>query len=270
MGGIDRGRRAALALAALVALCGGCDFSPNLGDGDVRCGAGGICPPGLHCQTDGFCHRHGSDGGAPLHDGGSCTPRHCSIGWCGPVDDGCGHKLDCGPCDPGFVDMAGPVDMAEPVVVDMAGSEDMAMPVDMATPCVPTRACGPGICGNFDDGCNTLLRCGDCPGDNRACSESQPNMCTCVPRTCASVGATCGRFPSGCNGIILDCSTCTSGTCGGGGPYTCGDTMTCNPLTVCPPRACGPIPDGCNGFLRCGGCMLPRICGGGGQPNICG
>jgi hypothetical protein len=60
-----------------------------------------------------------------------------------------------------------------------------------------------------------------------------------------------------------------TGTCGGGGPYTCGDTMTCVPI-VCPARACGPIPDGCGGIVRCGACTLPKICGGGGRPNICG
>jgi hypothetical protein len=256
--------RAALAVA-FAALSWGCVFAPNLGDGDVRCGAGDSCPPGQRCGDDGRCHR-GTDAGADLSvavpvDGGICSPLHCSIGWCGPVDDGCGKTLDCGSCNP----------TSEP---DLSGG---APPADMAA-CVPTRACVPGLsCGTINDGCGTLLHCGDCAGDNRACSESQPNECTCVPRTCASVNATCGRYPSGCNQVILICSEdrdlgcpAGTGTCGGGGAYTCGTTLTCNPLPKCPAKACGQIPDGCSGFLRCGACPTGQVCGGGGRPNVCG
>src|SRR6185369_2095935 len=112
----------------------GCSFSPDLGNGDVRCGAGGQCPPGQHCQTDRYCHADGSDGGTGgngdaggLKDLGSCNPRRCQPGWCGPLDDGCGHTPDCGPCDPGD-DLAvpDPVDLAE---ADLAGDVDLAQPI---------------------------------------------------------------------------------------------------------------------------------------------
>jgi len=234
--------------AALMALIlTGCVFSPNLGDGQIRCASDGTCPPGQSCGGDNFCRRS-SD--SPV-DAGSCVPLHCYVGWCGPVDDGCGHMIDCGSCNPGSG--GGPVDMSG---------------------CVPSRSCVAGLsCGKIDDGCGHSLDCGDCT-DKRACSNTMPNQCTCTPKTCASVGATCGAYPSGCNQVELNCFAnpdmgCASGVCGGGGPYACGSTFTCNPLKKCPPNACGPIPDGCSGILHCGLCPSGHVCGGGGKPSSC-
>jgi hypothetical protein len=42
-----------------------------------------------------------------------------------------------------------------------------------------------------------------------------------VPLTCAQQGADCGPAADGCGGL-LDCGTCSSGTCGGGGASKCG------------------------------------------------
>jgi hypothetical protein len=55
----------------------------------------------------------------------------------------------------------------------------------------------------------------------------------CVPKTCAQLGKNCGQQGDGC-GKTLDCGTCNTGTCGGGGtPGVCGcpgsTTTTANP-----------------------------------------
>lgn len=44
-------------------LLAGC-FAPELGDGQVVCGAGGECPPGYGCGADRRCWRPPADGGA--------------------------------------------------------------------------------------------------------------------------------------------------------------------------------------------------------------
>ena len=78
-------------LAVAAALVGSC-FAPDLGDGQVVCGAGGACPSGYVCRTDDRCWRTGSDGSS---DGGggdlasgcarSCPPgSSCSGGLCQP------------------------------------------------------------------------------------------------------------------------------------------------------------------------------------------
>jgi hypothetical protein len=242
------GQRAALFLATFALLvASGCAFNPNLGDGQVRCGSERRCPPGQQCEDDGLCY-------APATAAGnSCIPTHCFVGWCGAVPDGCGHMLDCGPCNPP------PPDLGTP---DLAG-------------CTPSIKCIAGeSCGNIDDGCGRQLHCGDCatPG---TCSADKPNRCGCVPKTCKDVGATCGAYPDGCGGVN-NCSSdgqarCApgSGFCSGGGPYTCGKTKGCKPLEACPTGACGLIPDGCRRYLDCA-CPAGQVCGGGGKANVCG
>jgi hypothetical protein len=247
--------RAALLSSVLAAA--GCIFAPSLGDGQIRCGSDSSCPPGQACAGDGLCHKNG--GVSDLSVDSTCTPLHCYVGWCGPVDDGCGKTLNCGSCDPSM------------------GVRDMGAPLDLAG-CVPSRKCIAGVsCGTIDDGCGHPLSCGDCT-EPRNCSTTKPNQCMCTPTTCAAVNATCGFYPSGCGAAVLDCfadpdmGACPPGTgrCGGGGPYTCGKKETCNPLTVCPAGACGVIPNGCNGVLHCGLCPTGKVCGGAGKPNVCG
>ncbi len=92
----------------------------------------------------------------------------------------------------------------------------------------------------------------------------------CVPKTCAQLGKNCGSAGDGCGGL-LDCGTCTTGTCAGGGtPGVCGSptctAKTCTQLSI----ACGPAGDGCGGVLSCGGCTAPQTCGGGGVAGQCG
>ncbi len=88
--------------------------------------------------------------------------------------------------------------------------------------------------------------------------------------TCQKSGATCGPIGDGCGGL-LDCGTCTTGSCGGGGtPSVCG-VPPCTPKT-CGDLGfnCGPAGDGCGGQLNCGACSGVDICGGGGQGGVCG
>jgi len=91
----------ARALALLAAtLVAGCVFAPKLGDGAIACADDGSCPPGQGCGDDGRCHVGiagvGGNGDASV----PCTPIACSdvSRNCGPLDDGCGHMLDCGSC----------------------------------------------------------------------------------------------------------------------------------------------------------------------------
>jgi hypothetical protein len=232
----------------------GCVFRPLIGDGQVHCGANGSCPPSFTCASDGLCYS-GTTSTTNIDAG--CTPLHCYVGWCGPIDDGCGSTIDCGSC---AVSMP---DSGTPPSDDMAG-------------CKPTHACGGGACGTIDDGCGKKLACGDCTVAN-TCSATTPNSCACVPKTCAAVKATCGEYPDGC-GHTLDCfpagaGSCLqqgNGICGDGGPYTCGKISVCHPLKACPTGACGTIPDGCLDVLNCGNCAAGQVCGGGGTPNVCG
>jgi hypothetical protein len=90
----------------------------------------------------------------------------------------------------------------------------------------------------------------------------------CLPKTCASIGATCGTINNGC-GEILACGSCAAPyTCGGGGvPNHCG----CSPIITCPAGyECGTVSDGCGGVVSCGTCAAPATCGGGGVANQCG
>lgn len=92
---------------------------------------------------------------------------------------------------------------------------------------------------------------------------------SCIPTTCAQLGASCGSRFDGCgNGI--DCGNCAAPeTCGGGGtPSQCG--RACTPKTCAQIGAtCGAQGDGCGGVIQCGPCTAPQYCGGGG-PNTCG
>jgi hypothetical protein len=232
----------------------GCLFSPTIGNGQVHCGADGSCPPGFSCGSDSLCYS-GSGSTTPVVDGGVCSPLHCYVGWCGPIDDGCGHTIDCGSCS---VVNDGSVDVSH----DLAG-------------CTPTRACTAGVCGTLDDGCGKALACGDCAKAD-TCSATTAHSCSCTPRTCAGVKATCGQYPDGCGGTLNcqpaagSCLQQKNGLCGGGGPYTCGKTVACHPLKACPAGACGDIPDGCLSILHCGNCATGQVCGGAGTANVCG
>jgi hypothetical protein len=98
-----------------------------------------------------------------------------------------------------------------------------------------------------------------------------PPLNTCSPKTCAQQGFDCGEAGDGCNdGMVLNCGTCQTGTCGGGGPGVCGGNV-CTPLTCAEVNAqCGIIGDGCGSAVDCGSCPMGEVCGGGGMANQCG
>jgi hypothetical protein len=98
-----------------------------------------------------------------------------------------------------------------------------------------------------------------------------PPVVTCVPKTCAEIGAQCGPEGDGC-GNIIQCGTCATGTCGGGGVSgVCGMGGSCTPKTCAELGFdCGSASDGCSNVIDCGTCSSPLTCGGGGQANVCG
>jgi len=90
---------------------------------------------------------------------------------------------------------------------------------------------------------------------NDAASEAAPPAGTCVPLTCAELGAACGKVLDGCGGV-LNCGGCETGVCGEGGPNKCG--VPCVPRTCDPTQGrCENIADGCGGMISCGNCT-PR------------
>jgi hypothetical protein len=79
---------------------------------------------------------------------------------------------------------------------------------------------------------------------------------TCVPLTCAELGAACGKVLDGCGGV-LNCGGCETGACGEGGPNKCGEPCvkrTCDPTQ----GRCETIADGCGGMISCGNCTRDR------------
>ncbi len=204
--------------------------------------------------------------------GGGCKPRTCAEADanCGPVGDGCGGTVDCGTC-------------TLPEVCGGGGKPSTCG----RSPCIPKTCVGQGIsCGPAPDGCGGLIpSCGSCKAPE-FCGGGGPSKCgdgstttapdggSCVPTTCAAVGADCGPAADGCGGLIPSCGSCTAPqTCGGGGtPSVCGGTAGCVPTTCAlAGKDCGPIADGCGGLTpSCGSCTPPQICGGAGSPNNCG
>ena len=276
--------------------CGTCPYPQTCGGGGVpsRCGGGDTCVPktcddfgpkacgpiadgcgGLlncgDCEAPEIC----GGGGIPSVCGRTelCTPRTCAdVGAdaCGPHGDGCGNLLECGSCT--FPEICGgdparPGRCAVPPLPD--GGLDGG-PYE----CVPKTCAdyGPATCGQQGDGCGGVIDCGGCTGAEVCGGDpTRPGQCavppsTCVPKTCAEVGAECGPVGDGCGGVI-NCGTCPTGQqCGGPGqPGKCVPISQCTPLTCADygPATCGQQSDGCGGILNCGGCSNPgEVCGG--------
>jgi len=100
-----------------------------------------VCVP--HDRGHGAsCVDDGQDHDATCATGScSCTPtRTCASAEavCGPVDDGCGHALDCGTCDAAQVCRAG--QCCQPATCESLEQ----------------------TCGEFDDGCGGVLTCSFC------------------------------------------------------------------------------------------------------------
>lgn len=199
----------------------------------VRCG---VCPAGQVC--DATTHACTTPAAACSTSGAAC----------GTTVDACGLSISC------------PNTCAGSCLGTTCGSM-----------CVPTTCAQQGLqCGVTGDGCGGLNCCGDCTSPY-LCHAVTRNRCdvpasvatdagACVPRTCASLGATCGEPSDGCGGT-LSCGACTAPEeCGGGGTYRCGAPLEAE---------CGAI--GVAGqVFSCGGCPAGTTCGGGGVPYRCG
>jgi hypothetical protein len=179
-----------------VLLLAGCVFPPDVGNGSVRCGGGGSCPPELHCAHDGRCYRSGS----------------------GPRDAGLtsdGTNGDASLFGAGAMDLArGPADLARGNGGSGGGGSGGGGR-DM-TGCVP-RTCASvnATCGYYPDGCGVVL---DCYANGTSCGPGNS------AGTCAGGGQpyTCGR-----KGSCTPLTQCPTGTCGVILPDNCNNVVVC-------------------------------------------
>src|SRR5439155_865693 len=208
-------------------------------------------------------------------DGGStCAPKTCAdLGaTCGTQGDGCGGTVQCGTC-------------ASPAYCGGAGANHCGQGgADGGSTCVPKTCADLGAaCGAQGHGWGGTVQFGPCPapaygggtGPTQSGLGGADGGSSCVPKTCAQLGAACGTQGDGCGGT-LQCGTCTSPAfCGGAGPSHCGlggvdGGSTCVPKTCAQLGAtCGTQGDGCGALLNCGTCTAPAFCGGAGL-NHCG
>jgi len=231
-----------------------------------------------------------------------CQPKTCQmLGYeCGPADDGCGQLLDCGICDqiPGAV--CADADTLRTYTTGQCvwGACDyLYEDTTCDNGCVANKCRGCtaktceslGVtCGLVDDGCGSMLDCGDC-GANGTCEGghctcayvdcrgvccAEDDVCVddacCTPLTCAGLGWECGSGEDGCGGA-LDCGSCGDyGDCDAGsctctylqcGTACCAPDELCRAGVCCRPTTCaelghlcGTPDDGCGGILDCGTC----------------
>jgi hypothetical protein len=124
----------------------------------IDCGA---CPAGGVCGGPGAC----GAGQPNVCSNATCCPKTCAqLGYiCGPLDDGCGHMLDCGTCP--FNQQCGGTCGDQPGHCGFPG-------------CCPTNCKALGInCGAVGDGCGNLLQCGTCPMGETCGAGGMPNVC---------------------------------------------------------------------------------------------
>jgi hypothetical protein len=84
------------------------------------------------------------------------------------------------------------------------------------------------------------------PTETAPVEEDKSTGTQCTPKTCADLGETCGKHPTGC-GSDVDCGTCASAC----QPKTCAQLG----------KSCGKHADGCGGTRDCGVCA--STCAGG-------
>jgi hypothetical protein len=190
-----------------------CGYTADGCGGLLLCG--GPCIPPQFCGGGGFNLCGGCNGlGCGCF---ACQPRTCaqqSI-TCGPANDGCGNKLDCGTCPASQTCGGGGVP-------GQCGFSD-------ASACVPDTCTDQQInCGPAGDGCGSELMCGGCTLPQTCGGGGVYGQCgvldggICVGATCAEQNINCGPAGDG-YGRLLQCGTCTPPqTCGGGGFGRCG------------------------------------------------
>jgi hypothetical protein len=120
----------------------------------------GPCTPPLTCGGGGVPGQCG----AP--DGGTCKPQTCpqqNIG-CGPAGDGCGNRIDCGPCTPPFTCGGGGVPF-------QCGAMESGS-------CMPLTCADLNLsCGPAGDGCGNALDCGTCTPPATCGGGGVPGQC---------------------------------------------------------------------------------------------
>jgi hypothetical protein len=184
----------------------GC-FSPDFGQGRVRCGDDQSCPPHYQCWR-GACVTDGSDlsTDAPSDFGApgdlvSCAPSKSCNSFCGTLaDDGCGHPLRC--------------DCIVPNTCSLQTANSCA--------CTPIKSCSQLHdihCGRYPDGCGGFVTCPNCPGMQVCGAGPQPYSCgnqaQCKGRAC--LPGQCGIIANDCNDIVI-CPDCPlPQVCGGAG-----------------------------------------------------
>lgn len=255
----------------------------------------------------------GEDSAAPQTECTSAAEVRCE-GTVLRTFDSCGKMENAQVCDHGCNEAGNACADEQPCLedecIEPCVGDDCGEPCEgdeCPAPCVPQSCDDLGAeCGALDDGCGTLLLCGDCASPE-TCGAVEANQCDCVPTTCEESGAACGSIADGCGGT-LECGECEFGECeanqcvcvpltcedlnatcgepddGCGGTLNCGGCPefsscgsevpwqcgVCVQTKTCFGLECGPIDNGCNYPENCGSCGAPLTCGGGGIPNKCG
>jgi hypothetical protein len=191
---------------ALTLLLAGC-FTPDLGEGQVLCGANSACPTGYRCALDGRCYSNGHGPGG-VDDGGGdlagCVHATCGPQSCGTIGDNCGGTVDCG-------------DNCAATSTTCGGG---GTPHECGCPTL--LVCGNRNCGTIPNGCGGVETCGgQCPS-GQTCGggnggNKMPNVCAagqaCTPKVCMQ-DKDCGLISDGCS-AVLNCGACPSNkTCG--------------------------------------------------------
>jgi hypothetical protein len=206
-------------IVAALLLVAGCAFPPDLGNGQLRCGAGGSCPPAYHCAA-GRCFKSGgpdqvATGVSDLASGDFSSAMDLSRTTSG----------DLGACVPSC---AGACSSCCRELCDEATSCNLTCPAgscDCELDCSNTKSCA--------------VRCGK--GD--VCTGTIGNAGT-ATLTCAT-GSRCDFTCGGASSCMLDCrgSAQCSVTCTGAAKCMvsgmCVSQMSCpNSNTIVCNRAC--------------------------------
>jgi hypothetical protein len=173
-------------LAAFVA--GGC-FTPDLGDGQVACGSGGICPPDYVCRSDQHCWKAtGGDGDLGMTTGAdlAITPEPCTAAGMRVCADS-GHSAVCSAAA-----VAPTLDRTCPPSSICASGH--CQPPAGAVMCKKSADCTNGtVCTPFVVGAVVDTRCapplpGAAGGSGSSCSATGFDT-TCKSGYCARVGS---------------------------------------------------------------------------------
>jgi hypothetical protein len=209
-----------------VLLLASCVFSPELGEGRVACGAGGLCPDGYSCAVDGRCYRHvpafdlARSGAADLATPDLAIPDLATADFAMP--------------DLALPDFAIPDEATPDLLTNREAGACAAVPDQ---PCCAGNLCGPAAC------CDTSTAL--CVGQSASCGAQMLCQSTnqCVP--CGAVGAACCVG----NQCTTGCCDLTTASCVAPGT-SCGSALLCKSANVC--VTCGS--DGtpcCPEVIRC-------------------